>query len=201
LDNDDFIDKLLRFLDLMIPHGRAPHPHNKSHETAHNLIQAPAIRAARTSGLLALPAGPAGYRAIVPDLVRVWQIQAELVADIAALYGKTAECTREAMLYCLFRHFASHVLKEIAITVGRRVCMKRATLKALQTILPAVGVKLGQRVLRKSLFLWLPLISAAGCGAFAYYDTQKDGRTTVELCATFDDEVDCSGGGLALEAA
>jgi len=58
------------------------------------------------AGTLALPPGPLGWMTILPEMVGVWKIQAQMVADIAALYGKTATLTQEQMLYCLFKHTA-----------------------------------------------------------------------------------------------
>lgn len=49
-----------------------------------------ATKAAAVSGTLALPPGPAGLVTIVPDLIAIWRIQQAVVADIAAIYGKTA---------------------------------------------------------------------------------------------------------------
>src|SRR5688572_22289604 len=62
-----------------------------------------ATKAALTAGTLALPPGPLGWMTILPELVAVWKIQAQMISDIAAVYGKESYLTREQMLYCLFR--------------------------------------------------------------------------------------------------
>lgn len=59
-------------------------------------------QAATVSGTLALPPGPLGMLTIVPDLLAVWKIQAQMVADIAGAFGKNAHLSQEQMLYCLF---------------------------------------------------------------------------------------------------
>src|SRR5258707_10117038 len=61
-----------------------------------------AMKAAAFSGALAMPPGPLGLLTIIPDLLGIWRIQAQLAADIAAVYGKTGFMTRESMLYCIF---------------------------------------------------------------------------------------------------
>ena len=71
---------------------------------ARKLAQRAARKAALASGSLALPPGVLGWLTIVPELVAVWKVQSQMVADIAALYGTNAQLTREHMLYCLFRH-------------------------------------------------------------------------------------------------
>lgn len=49
-----------------------------------------ALKASIMSGPLALPPGPAEIITILPDLVAVWKIQAQMVADIAGAFGKQA---------------------------------------------------------------------------------------------------------------
>src|SRR4030095_1388269 len=47
-----------------------------------------APKAAAISGTLALRPGPLGVLTLVPDLVAVWRLQAQLVADIGGAYGR-----------------------------------------------------------------------------------------------------------------
>ena len=61
-------------------------PDERAREVARNA----AIKAAIVSGGLALPPGPFGYVTIISDLVGIWKIQAQMVADIAGAFGKTA---------------------------------------------------------------------------------------------------------------
>src|SRR5215831_15052235 len=63
-------------------------PSKRPDEAARKLIRAAAREAAAISTSLALPPGPAGLLTIIPDLYLVWKVQAQLVADIAALYGR-----------------------------------------------------------------------------------------------------------------
>src|SRR6187402_1905030 len=67
------------------------------------------------SGTLALAPGPAGIATILPDLIGVWKIQAQMVADIAGAFGKTAFLTQEQMLYCLFRHAAAQAVRDLVV--------------------------------------------------------------------------------------
>ena len=67
------------------------------------IIRGAALKAAGVSGALALPPGPWGMLTVLPDLIMVWQMQAQMVADIAGAYGQTALLSPEQMLYCLFR--------------------------------------------------------------------------------------------------
>ncbi len=151
------------------------------HERAREIQIAGALRAAGVSGALALPPGPFALLTILPDLGAVWKLQAQMVADIAAAYGKTAKLSQEQMLYCLFRHAAAQAFRDVTLRVGERLVFRPATMRVLQKLGERVGVKLTQRVIAKSVAKWLPVVGAVGVGAYAYYDTTQVGATAIEL--------------------
>ncbi len=103
------------------------------------------------------------------------------MADIAGLYGKEAELTREHMLYCLFRHTAAHAVRDLLVRVGDRLMIRRATLRMLQTVAQKVGVRVTQRAIGKGVSRWLPVVGAVGVGAYAYFDTVQVASTAIEL--------------------
>jgi hypothetical protein len=145
-----------------------------------------AMKAAAFSGALSMPPGPFGLLTLIPDLLGIWRIQAQLVADIAAVYGKTVYVTKESLLYCLFKHGAAHAVRDIAIRSGERLLIRRATLQATEKMLEKVGVQLTQRLATKAISRWLPIIGAVGVGAYAYYDTGEVAKTAIQ---TFEGEL------------
>lgn len=156
----------------------------KSHlptERSRSIASSAATKAAITAGTLALPPGPLGWLTILPELIAIWKIQAQMVADIAGTYGKQTFLTREQMLYCLFRHTAAQAVRDLVVRVGDRFLVRRVLLRAFQTIARKVGVRITQRVIGKSISRWLPIIGALGVGAYAYYDTGQVAQTAIEL--------------------
>jgi hypothetical protein len=147
------------------------------------LITAASLKAAAVSGTLAVPAGPLSLVTILPDLYAVWRIQAQLVADIAALFGKDATLTEKQMMYCLFKHAAAQAFRDIVTRVGERVIFRRASLRVIQALARRVGVRVTQRLIAKSLARWLPIVGAGGVAAYAAWDTRQVGKTSVELFA------------------
>ena len=139
------------------------------------------LKASAVSGTLALPPGPLGMLTIIPDLIAVWKIQAQMVVDMAAAYGKTADLNREVMLYCLFKQAASQVVRDLVVRTGERFLIKRTSLRTIQTILQKIGVKVTQRVAGKGIARWLPIIGAMGVAAYAYYDTDSVAKSAIEL--------------------
>jgi hypothetical protein len=145
------------------------------------IVKAAAARAAVVSGGLALPPGPLGLLTIIPDLVAIWRVQAQMVADVAGVYGKTAELTREQMLYCLFKHAAAQLVRDLAVRVGERVIVRKLTSEAMKDLLQKIGVRITERLIGKSVSRWLPVIGAVGAGAYAYFDTNQVGKTALGL--------------------
>jgi len=143
-----------------------------------------ARKAATTAGALSLPPGPLGWLTILPDLIAVWRIQAQLVADVAALHGKTATLTREQVLWCLFKHGSSQALKDLLVRSGSRVLVKRATLRMLQRIALSLGVKVTQRGVARAVARWVPLLGAGGVALYAHFDTKRIGTAAIELFAS-----------------
>lgn len=148
---------------------------------ARHLTTVACRKATAISTGLALPPGPVGLLTILPDLVAIWKVQSQLVADIAEAYGKSATLTQESMVYCLFKHGGAALLRDVVVRAGQRFVVQRATLKFMQTVLSAVGVRVTQKVLGRSVIGYVPLLGAAAIGAYAYYDTSKVGGNAIEI--------------------
>lgn len=141
------------------------------------LIKRAALKASAVSATLSVPAGLTGVLTSIPDIVAVWRIQAQLVADIAATYGKGAMLSREAMIWCLFRHSAASLMRDIVVRTGSRLVVQKLSLTALQKIAQKIGLKISTKLLGKAALRAIPAIGALGNGAYTYYDTFEVGKT------------------------
>jgi len=144
-------------------------------------ISKAAGKASLTAGAFAIPLGPIGWLTILPEMVAVWRIQAQLVVDIAALHGKRPAITREQMIFCLFRHTAAQAVRDLAVRAGERLIVQQVTMQVLKKVAEAVGVKIARRVVGKGLTRWLPVIGVVGVAGYAYYDTAQVGSTALEM--------------------
>lgn len=151
---------------------------------ARALARKSATRAAALSGALALPPGIFGMLTVLPDLVGIWRIQAQMVADIAGLYGKEVELTRAHMVYCLFRHATSQLARDVVVRAGERLVFRQMSGGALKSVLTSVGMSVTQRVAGTAASRWLPVIGAAAVAGYAYYDTLQVARTAIGLLET-----------------
>jgi len=159
------------------------HPVADPDRQADLIAKTAARHAALLSGSLALPPGPFGLVTVLPDLYLIWKTQPQMVADIFALYGRSAELTRVHMLYCLFRHAASQALRDIVVRTGQRIIVEQLSGGALKQIVSKVGITLSKRVAGSAASRWVPLAGAAAVGAYAYWDTLQVAKTARRLLA------------------
>ncbi len=161
----------------------APHTHavGQPAVAAERVARAAAHRAALLSGSLALPPGPLGLLTVLPDVYLIWRVQRQMVADIFSLYGRTAELTPTHMAYCLFRHLASHLLKDAAVRAGERFVVHELSRGALRSALSMAGGRVTQRVLGSAASRWLPVAGAAAVAAYAYWDTLQVAKAALRL--------------------
>ncbi len=148
---------------------------------AQRLANRAAQRAALAAGSLALPPGPLGWLTLLPELIAIWRIQAQMVSDIAAAYGRHAALGREQMLWCLFRHTAAQAFRDLVVQVGDRLVFRRMSHGVVQRVAKQVGSKLSRRAIGEGVSRWLPVIGALGVGAYAYVDTTQVARTAITL--------------------
>ena len=173
------IDALERVLADIPP--AATRPAELPDAAAKAIARRAAKRAALLSGSLALPPGPLGFMTLLPDIYLIWQTQRQMVADIFGVYGRSAELTRTHMLYCMFRHAASQVLRDVAVRGSQRLVIRQLTGGALRQALGGVGASVSRRIAGNAAGRWLPLAGAAAVGAYAYWDTLQVANTAQRL--------------------
>ena len=118
---------------------------------------------------------------MLPDIVAMWRIQSQLVSDVAAVYGKTGNLSKEHLLWCLFKHSAAQTFRDVAYRVAERFLIQPLTMHALQKLTRAIGVKVSQRTAGEAIARFLPVLGAAVVAGYAYYDTKKVGAAAIDL--------------------
>lgn len=166
-------------IERVITHVPVPRSHEVAEpdRAASALARQAAQRAAVVSGSLALPPGPLGMLTVLPDIYVIWRIQRQMVSDIFGLYGRAAELTRTHMLYCLFRHAASQVLRDVAVRAGQRTVLGRLSSGTVSR----VGAAVASRLTGTAAARWVPLAGAAAVASYAYWDTMQVAKTARRL--------------------
>lgn len=133
------------------------------------------------SGAMAIPPGPLGMLTVVPDLLAVWRLQAQMVADIAAVYGKSSFLSKEVLAYCLFQEGSSSLLRDVIVRAGDRIILRRTSVRIFENILQKAGFRLGRRILGTGLSRWIPIAGALTVGWYSRYDTQRVGYSAMDF--------------------
>jgi uncharacterized protein (DUF697 family) len=179
----ELLEKLFRLLFRVI-HEIPPSSEKPTAEAllrSRKLIADTSFKAAAISGALALPPGPLGWLTILPDLAAIWRLQAQMVADIGAAFGKKGQLTEESMIYCLFRHAAAQALRDLVTRMGQRIVVQRLSARVTGNVLQSIGIKLVQRLARRGFWRLLPALGALAVATYAYYDTEQVGQNAIEF--------------------
>ena len=171
--------RMLEDLATSIPSSEEPLSANPR-KRAKEIVCSAGLQAGVMSTGLALPPGPLGMLTVIPDLLKVWQIQQRMVADIAAGFGKSAQLSRQMMVYCLFRQGAAMLVRDVVARVGERIVVKQATLSVIQQLLRRIGVQVTQKAVGKSLSRWLPIVGPVLIGGYSLMDTRAVGKTAID---------------------
>lgn len=177
---------LLENLATSIP-SSTEQPSADPKQRAKEIIRVAGLKAGALSATLAVAPGPIGMLTVIPDLIKVWQIQQQMVADVAACFGKTAQLNRQMMVYCLFRHGAAMLLRDVVARVGGRVVVKQTSLRVIQQTLRRIGVHVTQKAVGSTLSRWLPIVGPIVIGGYSLLDTRSVGKTAID---TFSSQIE-----------
>ncbi|HEX4917899.1 MAG TPA: hypothetical protein VFV43_08390 [Limnobacter sp.] len=169
--------------------GQAKRPYERSKE----ITQKACAKAAAISGGLALPVGPLGVLTVLPDLVLIWRIQAQMVVDIATAFGHKQPVSQQDLMHCLFNHVAGTAIREYERSIPlEHATSQRSILDWIDTatrsggrdvavrVSKQVGQVILKRVAQRTASRIMPLAGAAIVSAYAALDTKEVARTAVE---------------------
>ena len=171
--------RMLEDLATSIPVSTEPASSNPQ-ARAREIMRVAGLRAGAMSATMALPPGPLGMLTVIPDLMKVWRIQQQMVADIASCFGKSAQLSRQMMVYCLFRHGAAMLVRDVVARVGERIIVKQVGLRVIQQTLRRIGIHVTERTIGRSLSRWLPIIGPVLIGGYSLLDTRTVGKTAID---------------------
>lgn len=108
-------------------------------------------------------------------------MQAQLVADIAAIHGKSGTLSKEQMIWCMFKHSMAHLGRDLVVQAGERFIVRRQTVQFIQKVVGKLGIKIAKRLLGKTVARYFPLVGAVAVARYAYVDTKQVGLASMLL--------------------
>lgn len=183
---EEFLERMFEFLS-GIDSYESPYANYTSLDDedrlriAKDLTNQSALRAGTISASFSLPGGPIGFLTLIPEVFMIFRIQGNLVKDIASLYGKEAQLTKELLMFSMFKHGGAHLFRKFIEETGVRVLIRPTTVRAFQGLLQKLGLTISRKILKKNLARWVPFAGAAITGSFAYFDTKTVGQNALDL--------------------
>ncbi|MEQ9262097.1 MAG: hypothetical protein RLP14_02940 [Owenweeksia sp.] len=145
------------------------------------LIRQSSIKSSSVSAALSVPGGVVGVLSVIPDVMTVWRIQAQMISNVAAAYGKNSLLTREQMLWCMFRQVGVGLVKELVVQQGGRYLVKHYGKKNLTDLIHKLGVKIAHNQASRWAGRIIPVVGSVSAGALTYYDTKRVGKNAMQL--------------------
>ncbi|MDX1959361.1 MAG: hypothetical protein SFU98_12360 [Leptospiraceae bacterium] len=169
-------------LDLLLDVENYKTPYAKSVADPYDLIldiaKKVSLQTGFVSGMLSLPSGYFGYATILPEIFFLLKMQARMVKDIAALYGKEKLITKEILLYCIFKRNQISLLERTIKISSTRALVRPMTVNLFLKFLEKyiVGIKFSKKLTR-----FLPLLGFLSSGIISFVDTKVVALTASNL--------------------
>ena len=176
-NNSNWISEMILMLISEVPESTELPVPSTPDTRATAIAHERALLAAGISGTLALPPGPAGMATLPVDLLTILDFQRKMIADIAAVYGKTGDLNPTTMLICMVKYGSAGTAGRMLLKAGSNKLVKRTT----QQMLRKLGVRVSQQAVGKSLSRWAPAVGAAAIAGYAYMDTKHVANRAIEL--------------------
>lgn len=162
-------------------------------QRAEAIAKRAAAKAAAISGTLSLPPGPMGLVTVLPDMILVWRIQAQMVVDIAAAFGKADHLSESDITAILFKHVSNAALadynrnlpidqREPPLDLGElinRMVSKRG--EVINRFATEVTTAALERITKRIITRLVPLGGTLIVSAQAALDTGAVAKTAIEM--------------------
>ncbi len=139
-----------------------------------------ARKAAAVSGGATLIPGLGSTVTLVPDLLATFAIQRRLVADIAALYGRTPELGPELMTALLFGEVAPGAVAPLKRAQGGPSGFRRVSDQLVRRALQKIAWALARRIAGRAVERLVPIVGAVGAGIGSYRGTLGVAKAAME---------------------
>jgi uncharacterized tellurite resistance protein B-like protein len=151
------------------------------------------------SGASGMLPGVVGLVAILPELRMTIGNQVKMVYDIGVANGKEHEMSKEMILTLAMKSGVGSAGINALARQGEKILIKKASVKAVQQLARAFGVKLSASVVRTSVAKFVPALGGIAIGVWVRYTTKMMGENSdailsreIDVVETDEMEVDMS---------
>jgi uncharacterized protein (DUF697 family) len=150
-------------------------------------------KAAAISATLSLPPGPMGLLTVLPDMILVWRIQAQMVVDIAAAFGKADHLSEVDITSIMFKHVSTAAMADynrnvpldqpeppldLRELISRMASKRGEVINRFATEVTSAAI---ERITKRVITRLVPLGGTLIVSAQAALDTTAVAKTAIEI--------------------
>lgn len=132
------------------------------------------------SGGLNLIPGPAGLVVIVPELLKVIDLQIGMVYDLALAHGKQKQLSKELLMSILLAGSGIGA-SALAVQAGSKLLVKQATLRVMESVARQFSATLTQKAIGSTISRFLPMAGPLAMAAWTRYSTRELGAKALAI--------------------
>ena len=134
------------------------------------------------AGATNLIPGPLGMLATLPELVVIIRNQIQMIYDLGVAHGKESNLNATLLLALFSTVMGEGAIGLVAIK-GKQLLVKKASVRVIQKVIFWLGGSISQKLLKRFIAKWLPVVGAAAMAIWARQSTMDMGKKASEMLA------------------
>ena len=134
------------------------------------------------AGATNLIPGPLGMLATLPELVAIIRNQIQMIYDLGVAHGKESNLNATLLLGLFSTVMGEGTIGLVAIK-GKQLLVKKASVQVIQKVVFWLGGTISQKLLKRFIAKWLPVVGAAAMAIWARQSTINMGKKASEMLA------------------
>jgi ABC-type Fe3+-siderophore transport system permease subunit len=153
-----------------------------SQQDIDSIVKGYANQNAVIAGAAHLIPGPWGMLATIPEMVAVIRNQIQMIYDLGVAHGKEANLSSDLLLGIFSTVLGGGAIGLVTVK-GSQLLIKKASLQVLQKIIFWLGGSISQKLLRRFVAKWLPIVGVAAMVLWSRQSTIEMGEKASKMLA------------------
>ena len=120
--------------------------------------------------------------ATLPELVAIIRNQIQMIYDLGVAHGKESNLNATLLLGLFSTVMGEGTIGLVAIK-GKQLLVKKASVQVIQKVVFWLGGTISQKLLKRFIAKWLPVVGAAAMAIWARQSTINMGKKASEMLA------------------
>jgi ABC-type Fe3+-siderophore transport system permease subunit len=153
-----------------------------SQQDIDSIVKRYANQNAVIAGAANLIPGPLGMLAALPELIAVIGNQIQMIYDLGVAHGKEANLSSELLLGIFSTVIGERTIGLVTVK-GSQLLLKKASVQVLQKIVFWLGGSISQKLLKRFVAKWLPIVGVVAMVLWSRQSTIEMGEKASKMLA------------------